>query len=125
MAHNHRLLPIYTTGGNIGAYLRYPYIFNILGEWIGWVSSNQEVFSVHGHYVGRITRDPRIIRKRSKDYLHARYSAPPPPRSIRPPATVPLPPLMPELSFSEIDVLEEQPDLLPTMDHGELREDMD
>ncbi len=119
------MVPIYTTNGSIGAYLHYPYIFNLRGEWIGWVGADRRVYSVHGHYVGWITDDPRIIRKRSDSVGPAVCNPTPPRVAIRPPATVPLPPLMPELSYAEIDVLDDAPGLLPTLDHGELREDMD
>jgi hypothetical protein len=33
--------------------------------------------------------------------------------------------MMPELMFSVVDVLDDDPDLLPTLDSGELREDLD
>jgi hypothetical protein len=32
---------------------------------------------------------------------------------------------MPELMYGIVDVLEDSPDLLPSVDFGELREDMD
>jgi hypothetical protein len=41
-----------------------------------------------------------------------------------PPATVPLAPLMSELTFSTVDVLLEEPNRLHTIDRGELKEDM-
>jgi hypothetical protein len=47
------------------------------------------------------------------------------PARIRPPASVPLPPMMSQLPFEVIDVLEEEPDRLHTTDAGELKEDLD
>jgi hypothetical protein len=44
---------------------------------------------------------------------------------INPPAVSPLPPMMPELTFGEMDVLLDRPDMLPPVDFGESREDMD
>jgi hypothetical protein len=44
---------------------------------------------------------------------------------IKPPAMSPLAPMMAELTFGEMDVLLDRPDLLPPVDFGELREDMD
>jgi hypothetical protein len=44
---------------------------------------------------------------------------------IKTPAISPLAPMMPELTFGEMDVLMDRPDLLPPVDFGELREDMD
>ena len=125
MASQKRLIPIYTTRGDLGAYLQYPYIFNRLGEWIGWVTPEREVYSVLGNYVGWVTDDPRILRKRSYDFTKPRVTPPPPPSRIRVPATVPLPPMMSELSFTHIDVLEEEPEKLSTADFDELREDME
>ena len=120
-----KLIPIYTTSGDLGAYLVFPYIYNPIGEWVGYVTSNREVYSALGHYVGAISNDPRILRKRSYDFTIPRQTPPPPPPRISVPATVPLAPMMAELSFSMIDVLEEEPERLSTVDFDELREDMD
>ena len=125
MSAQKRLIPIYTTRGDLGAYLNYPYIFNRAGEWIGWVTRNREVYSVLGNYVGWITDDPRILRKRSYDFSKPRITPPKPQPRIRVPASVPLPPMMAELTFTHIDVLEEEPERLSTIDYDELREDMD
>ena len=125
MSRNNRAFPVYTTSGNLGALMKYPYLYNPQGEWIGWVTSTQQVYSVHGHYVGRLTKDPRVLRKRTYDHSIAPLKPPRCPPSLRPPVTVPLPPLMSELQYSELDVLDDRPDLLPTLDAGELREDMD
>jgi hypothetical protein len=46
------------------------------------------------------------------------------PPKIRPPASVPLPPMMSGLAFEVIDVLEEEPERLHTTDSGDLKEDM-
>ena len=120
-----KLIPIYTTSGDLGAYLCYPYLYNQIGEWIGYVTQNRDVYSVLGHYVGMLSNDPRILRKRSYDFSMPRQTPPPPQPRIRVPATVPLAPMMPELSFSMIDVLEYEPERLSTIDFDELREDMD
>lgn len=120
-----KLIPIYTTSGDLGAYLVYPNLYNPAGEWVGYVTPKREVYSVLGHYVGSITSDPRILRKRSYDFSRPRQTPPPPQPRIPVPATVPLPPMMAELSFSMIDVLEYEPERLSTIDFDELREDMD
>lgn len=122
---NSRLLAIYTTPGDTGGFLRYPYIFNRQGEWIGWVTSTREVYSVHGHYVGWLNDDPRILRKPSSSYDNPRRDPPPIPQPISAPATIPLAPMMAELSFGTIDVLDESPELLPFVDTGDLRDDME
>jgi hypothetical protein len=119
------LIPIYDSNGDAAAFLDYPYIFNRSGEWIGFVNPKREVYSVLGHYVGFLSNDPRILRRRSTATLRPRSSPiPPPPRRIYPPATVPLAPLMSEISQSTVDVLLEEPERLHPVDEGELREDL-
>lgn len=125
MVTKSRIIPIYTTRGDIGAYLVYPYLYNRAGEWIGWVTEKRDVYSVLGHYVGWLSDDPRILRKRAQSYSNPRIQAPTSPERIRVPVTVPLPSLMPELSYSIIDVLDEEPERLSTLDSDDLREDMD
>ena len=125
MVIKHRIIPIYTTRGDVGAYLVYPYLYNRTGEWIGWVTQKREVYSVLGHYVGWLSDDPRILRKRAQSFSNPRVQAPTPPGRIHVPVTVPLPSLMPELSYSVIDVLDEEPERLSTLDSDDLREDMD
>jgi hypothetical protein len=120
-----KLIPIYTTRGDAEAFLAYPYLFNRNGEWIGFVTPKREVYSVLGEYVGTLTNDPRIVRKRATSTLKPRLKPPTPPRKAYPPATVPLPPMMPELSHSVIDVLLDSPERLHTVDSGESRQDMD
>jgi hypothetical protein len=126
MAQNQsRIIPIYNSQGEADAFLMFPHLFNRSGEWIGWVTPQREVYSVMGYYVGTLTNDPRIVRKRSEDDLKPRLRAPSHPGRIIPPATVPLAPLMKELTHSLIDVLSEEPERLHTLDSGELREDLE
>ena len=125
MNNNSGLIPIYTTRGDVGAFLAYPYIYNRQGEWVGWITEDRQVYSVHGHYVGWLSADPRILRKQAHDYPLPRLAPPHTPPALRAPATVPLAPLLPELPIGAFDVLDEDPDLLPAVDYGDLREDMD
>lgn len=120
-----KLVPIYTTSGDVGALLAYPYIYNLAGEWIGWVASNRLVYSVLGYHIGQLTNEPRILRRRSHDYTQPRRKPPAPPPAIRLPSSQPLPPMFPELALGFFDVLDEEPELLPPVDSGELREDLD
>lgn len=117
------LYPIYSGRGNLAGFLAYPYIFNLSGEWIGWVAEDRQVYSVHGHYVGFLDKGPRILRKISEGFEKPRRRPPQKPAKIYTPATSPLAPMMSELSNGVIDVLEDSPELLPTLDSGE-REDM-
>ena len=122
---NTPIIPIYTTKGDADAFLQYPYLFNRSGEWIGFVTPKRDVYSVLGEYVGTLTNDPRIVRKRAASTLMPRLDLPPQPAKIRPPANIPLAPMMPELSHSLIDVLIEMPERLHTTDSGDSREDLD
>ena len=119
------LVPIYNSKGEPEAFLEYPYIFNRNGDWIGWITSRREVYSVIGYYVGYLGNGPRILRKRATSTLKPRQKPPSPPNRISLPATIHLAPLMSELSNSTIDVLLDEPDRLHTLDVGELREDLD
>ena len=92
MGKKRRIFPIYTSRGDLGAYLMYPYLYNLQGEWIGWVTMNREVYSVLGTYIGWLSDDPRILRNRADDFSKPRMDPPKPPQRIRVPATVPLPP---------------------------------
>lgn len=118
-------IPIYTTPGDWAALMVFPYLYNTIGEWIGWVGVDRQVFDVDGVYVGWLTSEPRILRKRIIEDELPRTSVLDTPPRIRPPATVPLPPMMAELPFEIIDVLEEEPERLHTTDTGEFKEDMD
>lgn len=121
---NYKPIPIYTTPGDWEALLVFPYLFNQMGEWIGWVTPDRQVYDVDGVYVGWLSEEPRVLRKRIYDEPLPRKTPPPAPDKIRPPATVPLPPMMAELPFEIIDVLDEEPRLLHTTDAGDLKEDM-
>ena len=120
-----RLIPLFTSKGDVEAFLLYPHVFNRIGEWIGFVTSKREIYSVLGYYVGFLTDDKRIIRKRATSTLKPRLSPPPSPGKVTPPATVPLAPMMRELTHSQIDVLLDEPERLHTLDSSEFREDLD
>ncbi len=120
-----RLIPLYTSKGDVEAFLAYPYLFNRTGDWIGFITPQREIYSVLGFYVGYLMDDKRIIGRRVTNTLKPRLKPPPPPGKIYPPATVPLAPLMRELTHSQIDVLLDYPERLHTVDSGEFREDLD
>jgi hypothetical protein len=125
MPNQHAIVPIYTTRGDAEAFLVYPYLHNRLGEWIGWVTADRQVYSVLGFYVGELTAEPRIIRKRITASLKQRKSPPPHPQRLAVPGTIPLPPMMGDLRFGVTDVLLEEPERLHTLDSGEQRQDID
>lgn len=125
LAATRKPIPIYTTRGDWAALLVFPYIYNTMGEWIGWVTSDKQVYNIDGIYVGWLTPEPRILCRRVLEKKLERRHPPATPEKIRPPATVPLPPMMAELPFEIIDVFEEDLLLLTTADYGEFKEDMD
>lgn len=126
MAQNQqRIIPIYTSRGEVDAFLAFPYLFNRSGEWIGLVTPKRDVYSVLGSYVGFLTDDPRIVRKRADDAIHPRLRMPPSPGRLNIPASTPLAPLLSDLTHSLVDILVEEPERLHTVDSGELREDLD
>jgi hypothetical protein len=120
-----QLIPLYTSRGDAEAFLVYPYIYNRLGDWIGFVTPKREVYSVIGYYVGRLSEDFRIIGRRATNTLKPRLKPPPTPGKVYPPATVPLAPMMRELTHGQIDILLDEPERLHALDSGEFREDMD
>ena len=120
-----RIIPIYTSRGEAEAFLVFPYLFNRSGEWTGWVTPKREVYSVLGYYVGTLTDDARIVRKRADDNDKPHLKPPTSPGKITTPATVPLAPLMRDLPHSLVDILQDEPERLHTLDSGEFRQDMD
>jgi hypothetical protein len=116
---------IFTSRGDLGAFLIYPHLFNPTGEWIGWATSKKEIYNLDGSFVGMISPDNRILRKRIMDDQPPKKPLPDPPQKPRLPASIPLPPRMAELPFDQIDVLEDMPDLLHTMDSGEFKPDVE
>ena len=118
------IIPIYTSRGDAEAFLAFPYLYNRSGEWIGFVTAQKDVYSVLGFYVGRLTNDPRIIRKRSSEYMQ-RLKPPHPPAPLRISSSIPLARLMSDLTPENIDVLQDEPELLHTLDSGEMRQDLD
>jgi len=118
------IIPIYSSRGDAEAFLAYPYLFNRSGEWVGFITPQREVYSVLGIYVGVLTSEPRIIRKRSVEEK-PRIKPPQTPARIRIPAITPLPKMMGDLSHENIDVLQDEPELLHTLDSGEMRQELD
>ena len=118
-------LAIYTSVGDVEAFLVYPYLHNRRGEWIGWVTPKREIFSVHGDYVGWISNEPRLLAKRTRDFDKPKAIPPAMPSRITAPSAMRLAPMMSELSYDTIDILQDEPERLPTIDAGELRPDMD
>ncbi len=116
---------MFTSRGDWGAFLIYPYLFNQTGEWIGWATREKEIYNLDGSYVGIISPDQRILRKKSLETVPPKRAIPAPPGKPRIPASIPLPPRMAELSYDVLDVLDDMPDLLHTQDSGEFKADVE
>ncbi len=125
MSTQRSIVPIYTSRGDAEAYMIYPYLYNRMGEWVGFVTPDRQVYSVLGFYVGDLTAEPRIVRRRITASLKPRKTPPPRPQHITLPATIPLPPMMADLKFGYTDILLDEPERLHTVDAGELRQDLD
>lgn len=123
MANAKKPIPIYTSSGDVGGFIIYPYVYDKVGDWIGWVTSDNQVYSVYGRYVGWINKDNRILRRRADNFQRPDKIPPPAPSRMLPPAIIPLPPMMAELKYETVDVLEEMPDLLPRLDEFAISDD--
>lgn len=113
--------PIYSTSGDWVALLEGHWLYDTHGEWIGWLEG-RDVYTRDGEWVGFLSADGRILRERIRKQRPLRPVPPAPPK-IRPPATVPLPPLFAELPWNLLDVFEEEPEVFRFV--SELRPDMD
>jgi hypothetical protein len=120
-----KIVPIYNSKGDAGAYLVYPHVYNTVGEWIGFCTAEREVYSVIGNYVGYLSDDQRILRPRTLSTPDRYHEPPSRPLKMNPPALVPLAPMMRELTHSTLDVLLDEPGRLHTADMGELRPDLE
>ena len=118
--------PLYSTHGDWTGLLVDGYIYSQRGEWVGWVDRESRVFSVVGEYVGWLSKDFRILRKRdTSETLPRRQPPAPPPLKIKMPSAAPLPPLMSELSYDTVDVFDEMPERLHTLDADPAAKDID
>ena len=120
-----KVVPLYNSRGDVGGYLVYPHLYDIVGEWMGFCTAEREVYSMLGNYVGYLSDDQRILRQRTLSSPGRRHEPPSRPPRLSPPAAVPLAPLMRELTHSTVDVLLEEPERLHTADMGELRPDLE
>lgn len=121
-----RYVPIYSTRGDLEAFMAYPYLYGRQGDWIGVVTAGRDVYSVHGQYVGWLADGPRILRKLSDDFIRPNITVPRPEAiKVVTPAQAPLAPMLRELSFGTADVLMDYPELLPPVDFGDMLKDLD
>jgi hypothetical protein len=111
--------PIYRSDGECMAVVYQGHLFDTQGEWVGWLD-DADVFNLEGEYVGYISDDGRLLRQRVLPYRKHRRPPTQKPH-YQPPQTIPLAPLFAGLSYSTIDVFEENPDIFALV--HELRPD--
>ncbi|MBN1203064.1 MAG: hypothetical protein JXJ20_14535 [Anaerolineae bacterium] len=98
-------------------------IYNQRGEYIGYLEG-EDVYKRDGEWIGRLSRDGRVLRKRTERRRDFHPNPPPePPKPDRLPPRAPLPPMMAELDYGTIDVLAEDPHIFKRI--SDLRPDMD
>ncbi len=104
---------IYDTRGDWHATLIGGCLWDSRGEYIGFVrGDNLDVYTVYGEWVGNLTPDGRIVRKRvyeRQPMLKIKRLRPPKPQNLPPRA--PLPPMTADLGYHLIDVLDWDPDI--------------
>ena len=114
---------VYNTAGDWLATAVTPYVFDARGECVGFMEG-RAVYTFDGEWVGDLSKDGRILRKRAgkKRPLHTN---PPARLKVKPstlPGRAPLPPQNAEIGYDTIDVLEEDPEVFKRT--SERRKDM-
>lgn len=107
---------IYTTDEEYVAFYIYPHIFNTRNEWIGFIAPSKDVHNIDGGYVGYITDESRVLRKRSGNENKPNFPPPPVPDKVKGRTSMSLPPMMSDLGYDLVDVLQDEPKLLYTRD---------
>ena len=116
------MVPIYRTDGERVAVYFKGQVFNVDGEWIGF-AVGRDVYDTGGLYLGFLSDDKRLLRKRTRPADKLRLEPPPRPERPKIPANMPLAPLLPSLPHQIIDMFEEYPERL--MYVSETRPDME
>ncbi len=103
---------IYDTHGDWQATRIEQYIFDGRGEYIGFLEG-RAVYTRDGEWVGDLSKDGRILRKRAgaKKPLNTNFPIKPTQKKSDLPGRAPLPQQMAEIGYDTIDVLEENPEV--------------
>jgi 4-fold beta flower protein len=112
---------IWNTDGDWVATLIDEYIWDLAGAWVGWMVG-EDVFTTDGEWVGTLSRDSRILRKRTATRPPLRTDIPTKPAKPDLPGRAPLPPTFSGLDYSTVDVLEEDPAVFKRL--SDMRRDM-
>lgn len=104
---------IYDTAGDWQATKIGSVLFDARGDYIGFVQNEDyDVYTASGEWIGALSHDGRIIRKRNAPRQQLLTTVPPkPPKPEKLPARAPLPPQTGDLGFDKIDVLEWDPEV--------------
>ncbi|MCC7448344.1 MAG: hypothetical protein IT324_13065 [Anaerolineae bacterium] len=115
---------IYNTSGDWLATAITPHIFDSRGEYVGFMEG-RSVYTRDGEWVGDLSKDGRILRKRAgkKKPLHPNPIPKPAVKPSNLPGRAPLPPQNAEIGYDTVDVLEEDPDVFKRL--SDRRPDMD
>lgn len=96
-------------------------LYSSRGEYVAYLEG-EDVYKRDGEWIGRLSKDGRILRKRAERRRELQTPPPAPTKPDKLPARPPLPPMMAELDFSTIDVLDEDPDIFKHV--SDLRPDL-
>lgn len=115
---------IYNTAGDWSATLIDMRIYDTRGEYIGYISGAERgVYTRDGEWIGDLSKDGRILRKRGAGRRPLQPSPLPKlPGKVPVPGRAPLPPQSAELRYDTVDVLEEDPDVFKRL--SERRRDL-
>ena len=113
---------IYRTDGEWMAVYHKGHLFTVDAVWLGFVVG-REVYDTGGEYLGFLSDDRRLLRKRTMTATPPRRKPPPRPERPEIPMVMPLSGLMRELPFHIIDVFEELEEKLQYI--SETRPDME
>ena len=104
---------IYDTQGDWHATLISGCLWDARGDYLGFVRGDKhDVYTQYGEWIGYITQDGRIVRRRMEQNLPVlKIKRLKPARPSNLPPRAPLPPLTADLGYNLIDVLDWDPDV--------------
>ncbi len=98
-------------------------VYDTRGDYVGYLEG-EDVYKRDGEWIGRLSKDGRILRKRSERRTELHPNPPPvPEKPERLPPRAPLPPMTASLEYSIVDVLDEDPEIFKRV--SDLRPDME
>jgi hypothetical protein len=113
---------VWNTSGDWVATRIGDYIWDQAKQWVAWLDGD-DVYTKDGEWIGKLSRDSRILRQRAAVRRPLRTDIPPEPDKPDIPVRAPLPPMFQELTYSLVDVLEEDPEVFKRI--SDMRPDME